>query len=121
MKIEYLETNGQKIAEVDSKEIIIHHAQDALELLVNCGYNGAEGVIVHESNLAPDFFELRTGIAGEVLQKFSTYRMRMAIVGDYSKYSSKSLKDFIYESNKAGRINFVPSIEEARKVLTRKG
>jgi hypothetical protein len=119
MNIAYTEVNGQKIAEIHSNEVIIQNAQDALDLLVNCGYNGAIGVIVQEDNLAPDFFELRTGIAGEILQKFSTYQMRMAIVGDYSKFSSKSLNDFIYESNKVGRINFVKSVEEGRKALAK--
>lgn len=32
-------------------------------------------------------------------------------------YSSKSLRDFIFESNKYGRINFVNSIEEAKDKL----
>ena len=119
MNIEYTQVNGQTIAEIVSDDILIHNAQDALELLVNCGYNGASGLIVQASNLTPDFFELRTGIAGEILQKFSTYRMRMAIVGDYASFSSKSLKDFMFESNKAGKINFVSSTEEARRALSK--
>ena len=41
----------------------------------------------------------------------------LAIVGDFSKYESNSLKDFIYESNKQGRINFVPHQDEAIRSL----
>jgi hypothetical protein len=63
---------------------------------------------------------LRTGKAGEILQKFSNYRVQLAIVGDYSKYNSKSLTDFIYESNKGRNINFVNSMEEALNVLSSK-
>ncbi|MCG8570426.1 MAG: DUF4180 domain-containing protein [Spirochaetes bacterium] len=37
----------------------------------------------------------------------------MAIIGDFSIYSSKSLKDFIYESNKTGQVIFVDSLESA--------
>ncbi|MFE7087043.1 DUF4180 domain-containing protein [Sphingobacterium spiritivorum] len=44
----------------------------------------------------------------------------MAIVGEYSKYNSKSLTDFIYESNKGRHINFVNSMEEALNVLSSK-
>jgi hypothetical protein len=54
-----------------------------------------------------------------VLQKFSTYRIRLAIVGDFSSYESKSIKDFIFESNKMGHINFVASKEEALEKLLR--
>jgi len=60
---------------------------------------------------------LKTGLAGEILQKFSNYYVELAIVGDFSKYSSKNLQDFIYESNKVGRINFVSSVEEAKEAL----
>ena len=59
-----------------------------------------------------DFFDLKNGIAGEILQKFSNYRVSLIIVGDFSKYASKSLNDFIYESNKGRHINFVASTTE---------
>ena len=58
-------------------------------------------------NLHPDFFRLHTGLAGEILQKFSTYGFKLAIVGDFSKYKSISLQDFIHESNQGNRVFFV--------------
>ncbi len=45
--------------------------------------------------------------------------MKLAIVGDFSDLSSKSLRDFIYESNKQGRVNFAASVEDALKALSR--
>jgi ABC-type branched-subunit amino acid transport system substrate-binding protein len=70
-----------------------------------------------EHNLPVEFFDLKTKLAGDILQKFSTYQGRLAIVGDFTKYESKSLRDFIYESNKARRINFVSTLEEAENAL----
>lgn len=118
MKIELTDTGGTVIAEVISDVLLINDAQDALDILANCGYQGAEGIIMQERQFSDEFFDLKTGVAGEVLQKFSTYNMRLAIVGDYTRFTSKSLRDFIYESNKAGRINFVNSVDEAKNVLT---
>jgi uncharacterized protein YdaL len=66
-----------------------------------------------------DFFDLKNGLAGKILQKFSTYRIRLAIIGDFSVYTSKSLSDFIYESNKGRQIAFVVSVEEALNRLSR--
>jgi Domain of unknown function (DUF4180) len=43
--------------------------------------------------------------------------MYLAIVGNFSKYTNKSVQDFIYESNNMGNINFVASFEEAIKAL----
>ena len=66
------------------------------------------------------FFDLKSGIAGERLQKFSTYRIRLAIVGDFSKYTSKSLNDYIFESNKGRYINFLSTCSEAIIILSNK-
>lgn len=118
MKIETHTINDTQIAEVSSDEIIINTTEDGLDLLGNLYYQGFDKLVIHEKNITPDFFDLKTGIAGEILQKFSTYRVRLAIVGDYSKYTSKSLKAFIYESNKGRHINFVASTTEALKILS---
>ncbi|MCW4470067.1 DUF4180 domain-containing protein [Flavobacterium sp. MFBS3-15] len=105
------------IAHLESNDIL-HDAQEAAELLINCHYQGADSLIIREENLPPAFFDLKTGLAGDILQKFSTYSGRLAIIGDFSKYDSNSLRDFIYESNKGRRINFVSTFEEAVRVLS---
>ena len=119
MNILITKKNGIGLAQVESDEIVIGSVQDALDLMANCGYQEADRIIIHERNITPDFFDLKTRVAGDILQKFSTYNVSLAIVGDFSKYSSKSLRDFIYESNKTGRINFVSTTAEAKEKLMR--
>jgi hypothetical protein len=63
--------------------------------------------------LHPDFFDLKSGLAGEILQKFSNYRVKLALAGDFSEIRSKSLKDFIRECNRGKTIFFVNSINDA--------
>ncbi len=120
MQINTTQSNGISVAEIVSENIVINEVQDALDLMAECRYNGSEGIIMYEAQIIPDFFDLKSGIAGEILQKFSNYDMRLAIIGDFSKYTSKSLRDFIYESNKAGKINFVSSLKEAKEKLINK-
>lgn len=117
MKIEIHQINNFTIAELISVDTIINNADDAVDLLGNLYCQHFEKVIIHEHSITPGFFDLKNGMAGEVLQKFSNYRVRLAIVGDFSKYTSKSLNDFIFESNKAKHINFVNSQSEAIRVL----
>lgn len=117
MKIEISEINDFKIAEIISNNIEINTTQDAIDIMANCSYQGTRSIIIYEKNIIPDFFDLKTGIAGEILQKFSNYNVKLAIIGDFTKYSSKSLNDFVYESNKHGRISFVNSIEEAKEKI----
>ena len=66
-----------------------------------------------------DFFILSRGLAGEVLQKYINYGGRIAIYGDYSHYTSKPLKDFIYESNRGKDVFFVATKDEAIDMLTK--
>lgn len=109
--------NEIQIAEVISDKLIIETAEDGLDLMGNLYYQGFDSIIIHEENLTPSFFDLKTGIAGEILQKFSNYRMRLAIIGNFEKYPAKSIQDFIFESNKVGRINFLGSVEEGLERL----
>ena len=120
MKIEAHNINDTEIAEVISDDTIINKSEDGLDLLGNLYYQGFDKILIHEKNITPNFFDLKNGIAGEILQKFSNYRVRLAIVGDFSKYTSKSLNDFIYESNKGRQINFLTSKTEALKILSDK-
>ena len=118
MKIEIHNINGIKIAEILSEEILIKTTQDGLDILGDLYYQGFEKIIIHEKNITPDFFDLKTKLAGDILQKFTQYRMPLIIVGDFSKFESKSLKDFIFESNKGKQVNFVASQSEAIKLIS---
>ena len=109
-----------QLAEIVSDALLISNAEDGLQLMADLYYQSFDRIAVYEKNISPAFFDLKTGIAGEILQKFSNYRMRLAIIGDFSKYTSKSLRDFMYESNKQKQINFVGSPEEAIEAMLRK-
>ncbi|MEE4178726.1 MAG: DUF4180 domain-containing protein [Bacteroides sp.] len=118
MTIKTHHVKGTKIAELIAEGNIISKSGDGLDLLGNLYYQGFDKIVIHEKNITPDFFDLKNGMAGEILQKFSTYRVRLAIVGDFARYSSKSLKDFIFESNKGRHVSFVSSSAEALKTLS---
>ncbi|MFD2744492.1 MULTISPECIES: DUF4180 domain-containing protein [Sphingobacterium] len=109
---------NSEIAELSSSEIIIRSLEDGVDLVGNLYYQGIDRVVIYEKNITPAFFDLKTGLAGEILQKFTNYRLRTVIVGDFSRYSSNSLRDFILESNKGHQINFVSTLEEAINLLS---
>ncbi|WP_316748168.1 DUF4180 domain-containing protein [Pedobacter gandavensis] len=117
MKIEIHQNEAVKIAEVISDSIIVTTAEEGLQLMVDLYYQDFDKIIIHEPSITPDFFDLKTGIAGEILQKFSNYRVQLVIVGDFIKYPGAPIKDFIYESNKARQVNFLGSVEEALERL----
>ncbi len=111
--MEFQAIGNTGIAEIVTDKVVINNAEDGVDLIGNVYYQGFDKVILFKENLSSDFFDLKTGMAGEILQKFSNYRVRLAIVGDFSEHTSKSLQDFIRESNTGSLVNFLPSKDEA--------
>lgn len=115
-----IKKNGTSIAVVDRSQKI-SNVQDMLDLMADIWFQGeCTGMIIFQDSLDGHFFDLKTGFAGEILQKFSNYNFKLAIIGDFSIYSSKSLKDFIYECNKGHLVFFKDSIDSAMDVLASK-
>lgn len=120
MQLTKIEKNGIACAVVNSNEIVITDAQSALDVLMSAKYDiGTKNIVVDKELITEDFFILSKGLAGEILQKYVNYGGRIAIYGDYSHYTSKPLKDFIYESNKGKDVFFVTTRDEAVEMLTR--
>lgn len=120
MEFTKVEKNGIICAIVKSDTVVITDAQSALDVLMSAKYDmGTQNIIIDKELIVDDFFVLSKGLAGEILQKYVNYHGRIAIYGDYSNYTSKPLKDFIYESNKGKDVFFVATVDEAVDMLTR--
>lgn len=71
MIIETHNIGNIKVAEIIADKIILTSTEDGLELLGNLYYQGFDKIIIHEKNITPEFFDLKTKIAGNILQKFA--------------------------------------------------
>jgi hypothetical protein len=107
--------HGNGIIECISNGIIVNEVKDWTELFSDFFVQRA--AIIKKENLNHGFYDLKTGFAGELLQKISNYSKRLAIIGDFSQIKSGALKDFIYESNKTERVIFVKTVEDALKIF----
>lgn len=110
MKTEIVIKNGTEVAVIESDELLITGIQSALDLIMTVKYEtGCTNIAVNKEAVTEEFFVLSTCLAGEVLQKFVNYGIRFAVYGDFTNYTSKPLKDFMYESNRGNDIYFQPS------------
>lgn len=120
MNLTGIEENGVLCVLVESDEPVITDTQSAIDLLMSAQYDvGSKDIVIPKQLVVEDFFVLSTGLAGEILQKYVNYGGRMAIYGDYSRYTSKPLKDFMYESNKGRDFFFVSTKNEAIAALAK--
>lgn len=119
MNIEIITQNGVEVAHVVSDEVVIADLQSAVDLMMTVKYEtGVKNIALSKDLVCGKFFILSSGLAGEILQKFVNYQFRIAIYGDYSVYTSKPLKDFIYESNNGRDVYFTDDLVQAVDKLT---
>jgi hypothetical protein len=78
---------------------------------------GAAGLILTENDLAREFFDLHSGLAGELFQKFSNYRLRVALVLPDPEAYGERFSELAYEHNSHSMIRFVRSKDEAKAWL----
>lgn len=95
--------------------------RDALDLIGESIQCSSNVVVVPVECLDEDFFQLKTGLAGAIMNKFALYRRHLVIVGDISKYveSSRALHDFVYETNRGTQVWFLPDMAELEERLSR--
>jgi len=118
MKTEVIVKNNIEIAVIHSDTVLIKDIDSTLDLIMTVKYEtGCSNIAINKEAIIEDFFVLSTCVAGEILQKLINYGIRFAIYGDFSKYTSKPLKDFIYESNKGRDIYFQPDVTSAVEKL----
>lgn len=107
MKLQTLQPN--KVVYLISDQILITKEQDILDLM---GETEFQDLVLHDYNFPPEFFDLSTKILGDVLQKLTNYRVRLAVIGNFDSYPRTVLADFIRESNKHKQYLFVSSLED---------
>ncbi len=118
MEFKLHEQGRKKVAELVSPECVIHNAREGKDIMANAYHLGAESLVIEQHHVCPAFFDLSTKLAGEILQAYSNYGMKLAIVGDFSNVTSQSLKAFILESNKHGQVIFTADKPGAIKTFS---
>ncbi|MBP7961342.1 MAG: DUF4180 domain-containing protein [Caldilineaceae bacterium] len=117
MELNIIDANGHPIAEVIADRVVVEARRDALDFLGDVYYQGSSCVILKKGHLPADFYDLRTGLAGEILGMAANYHMKLAVIGDFSQIESKSFAAFVVECNRGNAVFFVSDRETAIKRL----
>jgi len=117
MSAKTYDLDAVRIFECAAEGPALSNSQHAVDVIGEARANGATLVVIPAARLDPGSFKLRTGIAGDMVQKFVTYRVRLAIIGDFSElaFKSETLRDFIDEANRGDAIWFLAGLDELEK------
>jgi hypothetical protein len=77
----------------------------------------ADGLILTEDDVGPQFFDLRTGLAGEAMQKFVNYRVRVAIVVSTPESYGERFVELAREHSTHPMVRFFETQDAARTWL----
>lgn len=113
---------GMSVLVVDADDAVLT-ARGVNDVLSAAFEGGAHTVAVAVDRLDPAFFELRSGVAGEIVQKFVNYGMRLVVVGALPEEAleSRSFSGFVVEGNRGRGPWFVASLDELAARLATAG
>ncbi len=108
-----------RILEYPAEGPILSNDRAIMDLIADGRSHHADMVVVPTARFSPEFFQLHTRLAGDLLQKFVNYQLRLTILGDLSKEASESqsLQAFIRESNRGAHLWFLNNLEELEQKL----
>jgi hypothetical protein len=103
---------GLRVAVCDADGPVLAREADINDFIGEVWGLEAEWLALPVSRLSPDFFVLKTGLAGATTQKFVNYRIGLAIIGDVSAAiaASDALRDYVREANAGRAIWFAPDM-----------
>jgi len=110
--------NGVDFIDLTGKGSLIQHEGDLHDLLSLCYYHQTNIVLLSEKNLSLDFFDLRSGLAGAAMQKFSNYKVKAAIIMTVGAEQSERFKELMFEVSSSSHIRFYVDQQEAEAWLT---
>ena len=113
MNYRVIEKNGRRYIECASQETPIRTERHALDLIAACFENDTNLVMIHAPALAEDFFNLRTGLAGSVLEKFTNYRIKVAVVQPDQQKVKGKFREILAEANKVNSFKVFSCKDEA--------
>jgi hypothetical protein len=103
MNYQYIQKDNSSYIEFLPDGGTITSEADALELVAACGEHMCHRLLLHGSNLTPDFYNLRTGLAGAVLLKFSNYRIQAAVILTPELATQGRFGEMVLESNRGNQ------------------
>lgn len=108
MTADLVEHSGLKIFHVRATDKHIRVREDLFEIVNQA--NEADCIAIEAHCLDSDFFNLSTGVAGELLQMAANFRLCLGVIGTPSSNETGSFGSFMRECSHGRDVIFAPDI-----------
>lgn len=117
MNYEIRELENKKYIELISSSNPLSTENDTLDLISLCWEHDSQLVMIHYAALSEDFFQLKTKAAGNIMQKFINYGIKVTAIIPQETFQKGRFKEMAMETNKGNHFRIYGSKEEAEKWL----
>ena len=118
MNYSIFENKNAKYLEFKNGNKKLFNESDGLEVINICFETGIRSIMLHEEMISQDFFNLKTGLAGFVLQKLINYRIKAALVMKDDSRLIGRFKEMASESNNRNEFRVFMNKDVAEQWLT---
>lgn len=95
----------------------IETSGDALAIVAATYEHDASGVLLEAANLPAAFFDLRSGFAGEFIQKLVNYRLAVAAVFSDESAHGERFREYIQEARSGRQFRTFGEVADALRWL----
>lgn len=117
MNYQVNEIENKKYIELISVKEPLRNENDALDLIALCWEHEAYSIMLHSLVLSPDFFDLKTTFAGNFIQKFINYNIKVVAIFPPELVQKGRFKELALETNKGNHFRMYETKEEAETWL----
>jgi len=110
------EKRGHKFVEAVGGKALIEDEKDVVDLIGVCAEFDADRIMLHGGILSERFFDLKSGQAGMIFQKFVNYQIRIAAVVSRDQIRGK-FGEFVLETNRGFQVRVFSDRQEAESWL----
>jgi hypothetical protein len=116
-----LVTKGEKsFLEGPSATPLLRSTDDVIDLIGSCFEHGTHSVLLYAENLTERFFDLSSGEAGAILQKFRNYHIKAAVVlPEGGVHQSDRFREMAAEESKGNDLRVFQDRDSAEAWLLR--
>jgi Domain of unknown function (DUF4180) len=97
MRLELVQLDGVRIVVCADS---IDRVDDVLDVIASCVEHRSGRLLLESRQLPPTFFDLRTGFAGEFVQKLVNYQIRFAGVFPSEEGYTDRFREFLREASR---------------------